>query len=485
MASHLLSVAQHDTSLPRERPHVVLIIPRGEAARNFIYSGTLPALAERAKVTVLAVLDDEGFRKVCEPHAASVLPLPVAPEHRLLRALRAFTHLAHFQKLSSAVARETLARRLETAPNRVVAARRAFVNSVAGLFANEPALGALDSLEEWASWRLRSGDGFLDLFRQLEPSVVFNGSHIHGPAAIEPVNIAHRMKIPTATFIFSWDNLTSRGRILGHYDHYFTWHEPMRQQLLSIYPRLRPEQVVVTGTPQFDFHYQPRYFLDRVELCRRIGADPARPFVLYTTGMDTHFPEEYRTVELVARILDRLPLNPKPQLVVRTYIKGTSVEMKALRARNLPGVIFPEVLWEPKWLTPLPADLCIYSSMLKHCAFGINAASTVSLELLMHNKPVINLGFDPPGSSLPHSWRFQRHLEFDHYKPVVASGAVMVAGSDSEMEPLIQRAFSQPGELEGQRRAFVEQTFGNTLDGRSGERTAEALLTICGCHQEK
>ena len=43
------------------KPHILIIIARGEAVRNFLYSETLPALREKARVTLLSALNDEAF----------------------------------------------------------------------------------------------------------------------------------------------------------------------------------------------------------------------------------------------------------------------------------------------------------------------------------------------------------------------------------------------------------------------------------------
>ena len=92
-----------------------------------------------------------------------------------------------------------------------------------------------------------------------------------------PNLVAKRMGIKTAAFVFSWDNLTSRSRIFVPYDFYLMWNEQMKAQLLAQYPFLQAEQVLVTGTPQFDFHFKPELRLSRDELCQRIGLEPRRP----------------------------------------------------------------------------------------------------------------------------------------------------------------------------------------------------------------
>jgi hypothetical protein len=391
---------------------------------------------------------------------------------------RYLLHEAHFLWLWSEVAKNVWEIRAAKATTRVAKLKRKLIKGLIRPLANRPTLEALTELERYLSWTLRPGNDFVDLFNTLKPDLVFNCSHIHGWAGELEVKIAHRLGIPTAGFIFSWDNLTSRSRIFVPYDYYFVWHEGMRQQLLSIYPRTQPDCVFITGTPQFDFLFKPEFWLTREELCRQIGADPQRPFVLYTTGITKHFPEEHRTVALVAELLQKMDISPRPQLVVRTYVKGTSLEMKALAEQNLPGVIFPPVHWEEKWFTPMVEDLSIYTGLMRYTSLGINAASTVSLELMMHDKPVLNLGFDPPGSKIPHHLRWSRHIDFDHYRPVAESGAVMVARSEDEVEKMLRKGLTEPKANSEKRYSFIKNMFGDTLDGNSGRRVAEQLLAL-------
>lgn len=349
------------------------------------------------------------------------------------------------------------------------------------LLAYRSVLERLTRVDQSLSWYLRPTRDFEVLFRDLQPDLVFNGSHIHGPRADLPLRVAHRLKIPTAGFIFSWDNLTSRSRIFVPYEHYLMWNEQMRRQLLVQYPFLDSQRVIVTGTPQFDFHFNPGFVMPREELCSQLGLDPTRPFILYTTGLDSDFLDEHRIVEAVIDYLHSGTLNPQPQLVVRTYIKGTSPEMLAIAERDLPDVVFPPILWNKEWIMPMEEDQTIYNSLLSHCALGINAASTVSLELMMYDKPVINLGMEPPGSELPYYARFARHVGYDHYAPVVASGAVMAARSVTDLQQMIKLGLSEPDRDNTARREFLDTMFGNTLDGHSGERVAEALLRLAHC----
>ncbi len=464
--------------MAENKPHIVMIVARGEAVRNFLYSDTLPALAQDARITLLSVLHDDKFRARFGQLVDQIIPLKEYPEKRLVRYLRELITMAHYRWIWTEKVKNKWELLDFSAKTRKQKVRNRILKLLAAVFANRPGLNFLAFLEYHLSLLFSPTEDFEILFRQLKPDLVFNCSHIHAPRGELPVRIAHKMGIPTATFVFSWDNLSSRGRILPPYDHYLVWHSGMQQELLNLYHFIKPGQVHITGTPQFDYHFKPEYHLSRETLCARIGIDPQRPFVLYTTGMQSDFPEEVYHVQTVIDLLQETDPALRPQLVVRTYVKGNSPEMEAMAMEHIPNVYFPPVLWDPNWFMPQEEDLAIYTSLLKHCLFGINPASTVSLELMMFSKPVMNLGFDPPGSTLPNCYRWQRHIQYDHYQHVVAGGGVRVAYSVEDMRKIVRTYLHEGNVLKTQQQAYLHNTFGDTLDGKSGQRAADTLLRL-------
>lgn len=334
----------------------------------------------------------------------------------------------------------------------------------------------LSRIERRLSRALSPSEDYLRLYRDLRPSLVFNGSHVHSAIAIQAVQAAQWLGIPTAAFIFSWDNLTSQGRIIPSYDYYLVWNEDLKRQLTTIYPEVHPERVFVTGTPQFDFHFRPESYASREEFCSQIGADPERPIVFYSTGMANHMRGEPAVVEQIADMLPSMPGRAAPQLVVRVYPKDRSGRFGPLKQRR-PDILFPAAQWIDNWLTPTEDDTRLLTNMLRHADVGINVASTISLELCMFDKPVVNVGYDPPNGEAVEV-PFARYYEFDHYRPIVESGAVSVAWSPEEMRTLIEDALAQPARRRVERALLMARMFGDTLDGRSAERVARTLIGL-------
>jgi hypothetical protein len=347
---------------------------------------------------------------------------------------------------------------------------------LAAPFSSASGVLTLSRVERRLSRRWSNTDHYLEILKRRSPLLLFNASHVHSRNAIQPVQAANWLGIPTAAFIFSWDNLTSQGRILPPYDHYLVWSERFRDQLLDIYPETRAENITVTGSPQFDCHFDEAHYQDRDSFCTSLGIDPERPLVLHTTGMPNHMPNEPALVEDMAdRLLEMTDLGP-PQLVVRVYPKDRSGRFEDLAARRA-DILFPHVPWEENWLTPLPEDTPLYVNLLRHAAVGVNIASTVSLELFLHDRPVVNVGYSL-GDPDPAQIDIGRYYKFDHYEPLVRLGAVDVASSPAEMSRLLRRAIEEQQHGKARRRAALDLILGEMADGHASERITATLAGL-------
>lgn len=467
---------RHDSGASVVRPdkRIVVLIPRGEVIRNFVHTGTLDEIASRVGMTLLTVLTNPEIDNTLRERYGEIHPLEECDERWIVRFQREIIDISHSRWLWSKAAQERYRLRDSEAVTLGEKSKRAAKKLIGYPFANRTGLSLLGMAERTSSRWLRTTRRYERLFEELKPSLVFNGSHVHSRNAVQAVQAAQWLGIPTATFIFSWDNLTSQGRITMPYDYFLVWNESLKRQLLEMYDWVTEDQVFVTGTPQFDFHFRPEFYLERDEYCQQIGADPLRPIVFYATGMANHMPGEPEIVEQIDDMLKTMV--PKPQLLVRVYPKDLTGRFNELRKRR-PDILFPEVAWEAAWLTPKVEDSYALVNTLRHCALGINVASTVSLELCMFDKPVINVGYNPKSVGTD-VLSYAGYYEFDHFRPVVESGAVEVARSSAEMESMIVSALSNPGERSSQRTKLVDEMFGVTLDGHSGKRVAQVLVQL-------
>jgi hypothetical protein len=461
---------------PANSKPIIALIPRGEVIRNFVHTDALDEIAAKAELSLLTISAGAKMDEMLKERFSNVYPLKDFEEKWFVKFQREILDMAHGRWLWSRAAQERWRlRELETVTTQQKAARTA-KKLLCYPFANRVGLNFLGKSERLSSRLLKTTDEYLNLFRQIKPSLVFNGSHIHSNIATQAIQAAQWLRIPTATFIFSWDNLTSQGRIMLPYDYFLVWNEALKKQLLEMYDWICPERVFVTGTPQFDFHFRPEFYQTREEFCAEIGADPSRPVVLYSTGMANHMPGEPEIVEEIADLIKEIGGENPLQLLVRVYPKDLTGRFDELKKRRA-DILFPKIAWEEAWLTPKFEDSYALVNTLRHSALGINVASTISLELCMFDKPVINVGYNPKSVD-PKTLKYADYYKFDHYNPVVESGVIEVAWSIQQMRDLIEKALFEPQKRTNERRALIEKMFGATLDGNSAKRVAKVLLEI-------
>ena len=105
----------------------------------------------------------------------------------------------------------------------------------------------------------------------------------------------------------------------------------------------------------------------------------------------------------------------------------------------------------------------------------INTASTISIEAAALDKPIINLAFDMKKVNYWASTK--RFYDFEHYQPVISSGAVKLARSREELLEMTLHYLDKP-HLEKDERAKLRDMMCYKLDGLSAQRVAEHVLSL-------
>jgi hypothetical protein len=96
--------------------------------------------------------------------------------------------------------------------------------------------------------------------------------------------------------VFSWDNLSNKGLVHDAPDRMFVWNKIQRREAERLH-RFPPDQVVITGAPRFDELFELKPATTREEFCRLIGADQARPIIVYLCSSKFVAAEERAFVE--------------------------------------------------------------------------------------------------------------------------------------------------------------------------------------------
>jgi len=339
----------------------------------------------------------------------------------------------------------------------------------------------LDRLHTFVARRQPEVAYYRDLFTQFRPTVLFCSKQ-RSPPILAPVLAAQSLGIPTAAFIFSWYNLSSKGQIEAPFDHFLVWRQHMQEELLRYYPDVKAERVHIVGTPQFDPYSDPNLLLSREAFFQSIGADSNRPLICYSGGDCTNAVEDPQHVRILMQLIRSGQIKGRPQVLLRPSPIDEFSRYDAVRQD------FPELIYKrPEWLDssmrewamsiPAPSDTQMLANLTHHASINVNFASTMTLDFAIRDKPVVNVAFDVT-KPFPLGMPLYDYIEmFDHYRPVNQLGAARCAVSAEQLAEHVNSYLEDPSlDREGRRR-FVELEVGVPV-GASSNLVIETLEQI-------
>lgn len=295
----------------------------------------------------------------------------------------------------------------------------------------------------------------------------------HEPAVIAA---AKRRGIPTLAMIPSWDNVTTKDRMVFKYDGYLVWSNRTKQELYERYPSARRVPVYVVGAPQFDVFFRERFEQSRQEFCRSQGLQPDLPIIVYALGSPNIVREHHAALEL-AQAVARGDLG-NVQMIVRPHPIHDYAELSKTFSQFAPRVRLQQTGEDGTSLYVRSQDdrqVMQWVNTFRHADVVVNLASTVTIDAAIFDRPVVNLDYDPePGRPNRALVRDINHL-WTHFKPVAESGGVWLAGSGVEMVEAVRTYLLHPELHRAERRKIAEMVCGY-LDGRCGERMARSVL---------
>jgi hypothetical protein len=272
------------------------------------------------------------------------------------------------------------------------------------------------------------------------------------------------------------------------------WSDVTREILLRLYPEVSAERVHVTGSPQFDRHLDPAFRLPRAEFFRRVGLDSDRPLVVYTCATPKLIPHEIDIVQHLADAVaaGRLQRNgARAQLLVRGHPRGFGSSIPLLREPRADVTVFPppgrstyrSPDHEAEVVRLILDDEPVHLATLACQDVQVNVAGTMTVDSAILDKPIVNVFYDLP-RNVPAGLSVRRFYQRSDYKPIVESGGVAFARDPDDCIALINRLLAGPGlHADGRRR--IRETDCGPLDGRAGERVAQALASQCGKRPER
>lgn len=319
---------------------------------------------------------------------------------------------------------------------------------------------------------------------EMNPSVVVTT----GPFQYEQPAIcaaSKKMNIPTLAYIPSWDNITTKNRMVFKYDGYIVWSEQSKRELHEFYPFTRDVPVYVVGAPQFDIFFQEKFHQTHETFCREQELDPNLPIIVYALGSPNFLQEHHGAVHLAKRVAEgKLG---KVQMLVRPHPIHDRGELGKIFDQYAPHVrlqITPDVDIDLVNRSQGEQQILEWINTFRHADVVVNLSSTVAIDAAIFDKPVVNLDFDPQPSRVDQQLVKDINHKWSHFPPIAESGGVWLVNDFREMEHAVKSYLKNP-HLHREKRKWIANYVCGYLDGKCGERIAEAIKDFSKSSRQK
>ena len=353
-----------------------------------------------------------------------------------------------------------------------------FIYKMTALLHSESWILRFNKLQQFSFRNNSMGKSFNNQLKEDKIGILFF-THQRPPFIAPLLLQAEKLKIKTVAFIFSWDNLASKGRMAGNFNHYLVWSNLMQSDLLHFYQSVKPHQIDVVGTPQFEPYVLERYKTNKEHFYATYNLDSTLPVILFTCN-DSSSKNDPFYLELLA---DYIASNQiKANLIVRTSPADEPSRFLYLQEK------YPFIQWDfPDWTltrenhaepwtqrVPEFNDIVNLKSVLQFSDVIINVLSTIILDGFLFDKPSICPVFGNENKGFDSAIKF---LEYAHLKQVVDSNAVLIVKAESEFMAAVNSVLKNPDALLSEQKKFVELEIGKPLEGTS-QRIASTLFHL-------
>ncbi|EJL66763.1 hypothetical protein [Flavobacterium sp. CF136] len=285
----------------------------------------------------------------------------------------------------------------------------------------------------------------LEALQSEKPAIIFCTNQ-RPTLAIAPILAAKELGIPTATFIFSWDNLP-KATMVVETDYYFVWSEHMKNELLNYYPYIEEKQVFVSGTPQFETHFNTDNLVSRDLFFEQNKLDVNKKYICYSGDDITTCPDDAEYLKDVAEAVRNLNHEGNNLGVVfrRCPVDFSDRYNKILE--DYKDIIIPIApAWQKiseDWNTILPtqADIILHANTIKHTEMVVNLGSSMVFDYVSFKKPCAFINYDVANKK-DKNWSVIKIYNYIHFRSMPDKESVVWLNSSKEIAQKIRASLS-------------------------------------------
>jgi hypothetical protein len=245
--------------------------------------------------------------------------------------------------------------------------------------------------------------------------------------------------------IYSWDNIP-KARLSVRTNEYVVWSKHMKNEMKIFYPEIKQDNIIITGTPQFEFYSDKELLISKEFFFKKIGLDMNRKVVCFS-GDDTRtspFDPEY--LEDLAESIMKMPENERCQILLRRCPVDISGRFQKIIKKHSTIIKEAAPIWNfdkegDNWqlIYPNYKDIALLVNTVYHSDVVINVGSTMAHDFAIFNKPAIYLNYNPVKSN---KWNIETIYKFQHFRSMKNLNPVFWLNEKKDIIEVIKKALN-------------------------------------------
>ncbi len=275
-----------------------------------------------------------------------------------------------------------------------------------------------------------------------KPDLVFCTTQ-RATQSISALLAAKDLGIPTVAFVYSWDNVPKAMQVVET-DYYFVWSNLMKAQVLQYYPFIKEEQIFVTGTPQFEPHFNDSLKQSREDFFNEYNLDVSKKYICYSGDDETTSPLDQFYLEDLANAVRNLNTQGENLGIIyrKCPVDFTARYNEVIEAnKDIIEVIDP--IWKQvgkQWNQVLPSkeDFKMLYNICEHSEFVTNVCSSTVFDFVTHNKSCIYYNYEQP--QLKKGIRdIGQNYKYVHFRSMPSDKAAVFCTDKNDLEGLVKQ----------------------------------------------
>lgn len=456
---------------------VLFLIPDGVGIRNYLYSDILNYVKQEAEITFWSPLPEEAFKEVKSLHEIKIeyKNIKFTAEGILTRLFKESSTYARLLYNAKTVQNDTILVNWRKENKSFKLRQLYLLAELIGSWASKKYERILN-LEQQSKkyWKRSLIEHYKNELELIKPTSIFI-TH-QRVSALMPICIAAKeLNIPVITAIYSWDNLP-KARLAVEADRFIVWSDYMKEEMGIYYPELIKKNIVVTGTPQFEFYSKSQMLQTREDFAIEHGLDLNKTWICFSGDDKNTSPNDALYLK---DVLDAVFKNKKlenVQIIFRRCPADFSGRYDEV-LNEYSNCITIDPLWHTTnsgWTSSFPKfeDVNLLVNLAQHCSLVVNVGSTMAHDFAILNKPCLYLKYN---HNINNKWNVNVVYDYQHFRTMQGLDAVGWLNSPNEIAKKIEMALKFPDQVGKDRKKWLEKIVLHPLEENS-KKIAHVLL---------